>query len=76
MTKNKKKAQPQQEELKFVPGRKVAWALMLLAAVLALVIALFSLAQGTLAWVAIFGAIAAIAFYMAHALRAELREAQ
>ncbi len=70
----KSKKNAQVEELKYVPGRKVACVMMLVAAVLALIVALFSLFQGTIAWVAIFGALSAIAFYMAYMLRAELRQ--
>lgn len=70
----KSKKNVQQEELKYIPGRKVACAMMLVAAVFSLIIALFSLVQGTIAWVAVFGALSGVAFYMAHMLRAELRE--
>lgn len=70
-TKNVSKVQA--EGLKYVPMRKVARAMTLVAGALSSGIVAFSVAEA--AWAAVFAAVAAVAFYLAYAMTVDLREA-
>lgn len=64
------------EGLKYVPMRKVARAMTLVAGALSSGIVAFSIAEAAWAWAAVFAAVAAVAFYLAYAMTVDLREAR
>lgn len=72
-TKNVSKVQA--EGPKYVPMRKVARAMTLVAGALSSGIVAFSVAEAAWAWAAVFAAVAAVAFYLAYAMTVDLREA-
>ena len=66
----------QPESLKYVPMRKVARVMALVAGALSSGIVAFSIAEAAWAWAAVFAAVAAVAFYLAYAMTVDLREAR
>lgn len=76
MAKDSKKARGTQGgELKYIPMRKAARAMALIAGVLSLCIVLFAAAEAAWPWVAIFAALTGVALYLAYAMTVDLREA-
>ncbi len=77
MAKQAKKAgKVQTEELKYVPMRKVARIMTLIAGALASCIVAFAVAEAVWPWAAVFAAVAGVAFYLAYAMTVDLREAR
>ena len=75
MAKQAKKAgKVQTEELKYVPMRKVARIMTLIAGALASCIVAFAVAEAAWPWAAVFAA--DVAFYLAYAMTVDLREAR
>ena len=76
MAKGSKKANGTQgEKLKYVPMRKAARAMSLVAGIISLCIVLFSAAEAAWSWAAIFVALTGVAFYLVYAMTVDLREA-
>lgn len=76
MAKGSKKANgAQSERLKYIPMRKVARAMSLVAGIISLCIALFSAVEAAWPWAAIFAALTGVAFYLVYAMTVDLREA-
>lgn len=76
MTKHaEKRTKAQTEELKYIPMRKVARVMTLVAGALAACIVAFAIAEVAWPWAAVFAAVAGVAFYLAYAMTVDLREA-